>query len=108
MRPVNFTLTGSNTSNPIPLDYLISPFQVSIGVGPVTGTVSYTLQYTYDDVFASGYSAGSGNWFTNSLMSGLTAAGDTIMNAGPVRAIRIANVGSGSLVVNIVQAGTGA
>lgn len=107
MRPVLLNLSGSNTSAPIPLDYLISPFQVAIGVGPVTGTVSYTLQYTYDDVFASTYVAGSGQWFTYSLMSGLTVAGDTVINAAPVRAIRIANVGTGSLIANIVQAGTG-
>lgn len=107
MRPVHVTLTGTGNTNPIPLDYLISPFQIAVGVAPVSGTVAYTLQYTYDDVFAPGYDPSTGAWFTWSLMSGLTAAADTVLNAAPVRAIRLVNVGSGTLTANIVQAGTG-
>jgi len=105
MRPITVTVSGTSTSNPIPLDYLISPFQVAIGVGNVVGSVSYKLQYTYDDVLAPGYVAASGNWFDNSLMTGKTAAFDTVINGAPVRAVRFDNVGSGSFVAHIVQAG---
>jgi len=107
MRPYAVTISGSVTGAPLPLDYMIAPFQISISVGNVTGTIAATLQYTYDDVFDPAYVAGSGNWFTSSLMSGITAAGDMVINAAPVRAVRFVNVGTGSFIGRVIQAGTG-
>ncbi|MFA5898605.1 MAG: hypothetical protein WC829_05775 [Hyphomicrobium sp.] len=105
MQQVTETVSGTTTgTTPIPLDYLIAPFQVSVGVGSVVGTVSYTLQYTYDDVFAPGYNPATGNWFNSATMVTKAAAFDTALVA-PVRAIRFTNVGSGSFVAEIIQAG---
>src|SRR5262245_43742687 len=96
------TVVGAVNGSPVVLDYLIAPFQVSVGVSVVSGSVNYTLQYTYDDPFAA---AGITNWFSHSLMTGLTAAGDAVINGGPVMAIRINNAGPGTLPARIIQAG---
>lgn len=104
MRQITQTISGSVTGPPVPLDYLISPFSVSIGVGNVTGTVLYKMQYTYDEVFDLAYNPATGNWFDSTAMTGKAAAFDTTLIA-PVRAIRFVNVGSGSFIAQIIQAG---
>ncbi len=52
MRPVVYTLSdasgGAKTSSVYPPDNYVSPFNVAISV-VVTGTVNYTVQYTFDD-----------------------------------------------------------
>jgi len=105
MQPISVRVAGSVTSNPIPLDYITTPFQVAIGVGNVVGAVSYKMQYTYDEVLALGYNpaAASSTWFDSALMTGKTAPFDTVLNGAPVRAIRFVNVGAGSFVANILQ-----
>jgi hypothetical protein len=101
MQPVTVTVAGAGNSSPVVLDYLIAPFQVSVGV-TVTGAVAYTLQYTYDDPQASG---GITNWFDSPLMLAETAAADTVLNGGPVTAVRLVNADTGTIVGRIVQAG---
>ena len=51
MRPVVYTVTGTGVSNVYPPDHYVSPFNVALSV-LVSGTSNYTVQYTFDDVFA--------------------------------------------------------
>lgn len=102
MKPVNVTVVGVADSAAIPLDIYIAPFQVSVGVVVASGAVSYSLQYTYDDPWGSG---GITNWFTHPLMSTLTAAGDAVINGGPVTAVRLTNNDTGTIAARIIQAG---
>ena len=101
MRPVTVTVAGAGNSTPVVLDYLIAPFQVSVGV-TVSGSVLYKLQYTYDDPFAEG---GIVNWTDNVLMTGKTTASDAVVNAGPVTAVRLVNADTGTITARVVQAG---
>jgi hypothetical protein len=79
---------------------------VGLGV-TVTGTSNYTVQYTFDNVFASNYSPASGNWVNHPSLTGLTASADSNI-AYPVRGIRIiANSGAGSARLTVIQAGGG-
>lgn len=105
MRDIQVSVSGTSTGSPIPLDYIQNPFQVSLSVGNVVGTIAATLQYTYDRVFDSTYDPSTGNWYTHPLMSGITAAGDCVINAGPVRAVRFNNVGTGSFTARVLQSG---
>ena len=50
MRPQVISKTGTGTSAWIPMDYKQNPFNVGIGV-VVSGTVTYTVQHTFDDIF---------------------------------------------------------
>lgn len=105
MRPVIFTLSGgAGTSNPCPLDQYISPFNVALGV-TVTGTVNYTVQYTFDNVFAAGYTPASGNWVDHPSLTAQTGTKDSNI-AYPVSAVRLVqNSGAGTTRLVILQAG---
>lgn len=105
MRPVNLTVTGVGTSNVFPVDTYVAPTNMGLAV-IVTGTITYKVQYTFDNVYAAGYSptAGSSNWFDHPTLVGSASANSNI--AYPVTGIRLATTaGSGSATLTIVQAG---
>jgi len=110
MRPVVYTLSdasaGVQTSSVYPPDNYVSPFNVALNV-VVTGIVSYTIQYTFDDVFAKGYAPASGNWTNHPSMTAQTATKDSNI-AYPVTGVRVQLLsGSGSIVFTAIQAGGG-
>lgn len=105
MRPAVFTVTGVGSSNPYPVDTYISPSNMGLAV-IVSGTITYKVQYTFDDVFAAGYSPASGNWFDHPTLTGSTSANSNV--AYPVTALRLTTTaGSGSATLTIIQAGGG-
>lgn len=110
MRPVVYTLSdasgGAKYSNVYPPDNYVSPFNVAISV-VVTGTVNYTVQYTFDDVFASTYDPATGTWTDHPSLTGQTATKDSNI-AYPVTGVRIKlNSGNGSVKSTFIQAGGG-
>jgi hypothetical protein len=108
MRPIVQTLSdasgGALYSNPIPLDHFVSPFNTSLSV-QVTGTVDYTVQYTFDDVQAATYTPASGNWIAHpNLTAKLTTLDSNL--AYPATAVRVVlNSGGGSIRFTVIQAG---
>lgn len=106
MRPVVFTVTGTDASGVYPPDHYVSPFNVALSV-LVSGTVNYTVQYTFDDVFAKGYDPSTGNWVDHPSLTGQTTTKDSNI-AYPVRGVRIkANSGAGTATLTAIQAGGG-
>lgn len=106
MRPKTYTITGVGTSGVYMPDHYVSPFNVALGV-LVTGTVTYTVQYTFDDVLQSGYNPASGNWVDHPSLTAQTATKDSNI-AYPVRGIRlVVSAGSGTARLTIIQAGGG-
>lgn len=110
MRPVVYTLSdassGAKYSGVYPVDHYISPFNLSLGV-LVTGTANYTVQYTFDDVFASDYDPATGNWTDHVSLTAQTTTKDSNI-AYPVRGVRLKlNSGTGSARLTIIQAGGG-
>jgi hypothetical protein len=108
MRPVVFTLIDASAAaifSPVcPVDHYVSPFNIALNV-QVTGTVNYTVQYTFDNVFAANYVASSGNWTDHATLTSQTATKDSNI-AYPVRGIRLKqSSGSGTTVLTIIQAG---
>jgi hypothetical protein len=106
MQRQSLTLTATTAQRVVPIDTNKCP--VNIGVAAiVTGTASYTLQHTFDDVFATGFTATGATWF-NSTATNMVAA--TSNQSGsylyPVTALTL-TVGSGAGSVNfvVVQAG---
>jgi hypothetical protein len=115
MRPITFTITGGNgtqtVSNVAPMDHYVSPANIALNV-VVTGTITYTVQYTFDDVFAKGYdpTAASSNWNNHpTLVTQVITANSNI--SYPVTGIRIispaspASTGTAKLI--IIQGGGG-
>lgn len=104
MRRTEIALASIASSAPIVVDRDRNPVNIAFGVD-ITGTVNYTVEHTFDDIFAVGFSAGAAKWFPHPTVAGATADADGTY-AFPVMAIRITiNSGAGSLRFMVLQAG---
>ncbi len=108
MRP--FTLTtsdasgGAKSSLPGPLDIYLNPFNVSLDA-KVTGTVSYDIQYTEDNVWASTFDVATAKWTSLLGLDDATADGQATLTSA-VTAVRILqNSGTGSVSLRVTQSG---
>lgn len=104
MRAITKSVTGVGTTTPIPLDNYISPFNVGFGV-VVSGTATYTVQHSFDNPFAAGYTAAGATWFDHPDVAAETTNADGNY-AFPVAAIRVnLTSGSGTATITATQAG---
>lgn len=102
MRPQSVTVTGVATSAWIPLDTKQTPFNVGLGVVINSGTATYTVQHTFNNVLAGE---------TATAFDNATLAGDTTNQDGnyafPVAAVRLnVTVSSGGTVTLHVLQGS--
>lgn len=103
-QPISRTVGSQAASTPILLNHQgPNPFSVTL-LATVTGTLTYTVQFTLDDVFAPNYNPATGVWNT---VTGMGAQTTTVAAAlsSPVTAVRI-NVSaytSGSVVLTAMQ-----
>ena len=101
MRSIVISTTGTGSSNVAPLDTYCNPFNIGMGV-VVSGTVNYTIQHTFDDVFNPAITP---VWFSHPTLASLAVNADGNY-AFPVRAIKIlVNSGTGTAKATIIQAG---
>lgn len=106
MRPVTYSITGTGVSGVYPPDHYVSPFNIALGV-LVSGTVTYTVQYTFDDVFAANFNPSTANWVDHPSLTAQSATKDSNI-AYPVRGIRLnVTAGTGTTRLTIIQAGGG-
>jgi hypothetical protein len=91
MRPQVITQTGTGTTAWIPVDYKQSPFAIGLGVVINSGTATYTVEHTFDDIFDSTVTATA---FPHPTVAAQTTNKDGNY-AFPVRAIRL-NVTAGT------------
>lgn len=91
--------TGVGSSPALVMNTNTTPFNVGFGV-VATGTVTYTVQHTFDDP-ASGFST----WFSHPTISAETTNQDGNY-AFPVTGIKVlVTAGDGTATMNLVQAG---
>lgn len=103
MPNISYTVTGAGTSPVYACDNFVAPFNVGYGT-TISATATYSLQFTFDDVQAEGFSAGSATWFTVSGTSGSTAVSGSFTI--PCRGIRLnVSASTGSVTVYLQQAG---
>ena len=104
MRQATVTQVGAGVSAVIPLDYLQVPFNVGVDVD-VTGTVNYTIQVTFDDVFASGFDPATAVWYSIDIAAMVAATADQMgRTETPCRGMRINQAsGSGSTRLRVTQ-----
>jgi uncharacterized PurR-regulated membrane protein YhhQ (DUF165 family) len=105
-RPVRVTVGAVAASNVIPLNNLSgSPFNVGLFADlSAGGSATYSVEYTYNDVFADSFTAAGATWTAVSGMSGAIADSSGSLTA-PVVAVRL-NVtvwASGTVTLTIVQ-----
>jgi hypothetical protein len=108
MRPIRVTVGALGASAPIPLDTYRGPFNVGVGVAVAAGsTLTYTVEHTFDDIYAPTFNAATAVWYSNTGLSAKTAS-DNGNYAFPVMAVRL-NVTaytSGSATMTVLQAGS--
>ena len=106
--PVNtISKTGTGSSSIYAVDYFKNP--VNIGIQAVlTGTATYTVEYTLDDVLDPAFVASSATWNgATADLTGANASKNGLLTI-PCRGIRLTIAsGSGSVVATICQAGIG-
>jgi hypothetical protein len=96
------TTSGTSASSVAPLCHFVGRFNVSVNT-VVTGSATYTLQFTADDPFAATFTPASANWKSHPLMTDATT-GDIVEFTAPVRAVRInQTVGAGSVRATVIQ-----
>jgi len=110
MQPITRTTSdataGAVYSTIVALDTWTSPFSIALSVR-VTGTVNYTVQYTFDNIMFNNWTPASGNWVDHPSLTSKTGTLDSNI-AYPVTAVRIVqNSGNGSTVLTVIQAGGG-
>jgi hypothetical protein len=91
--------TGTGSSSALVMNTNISPFNVGFGV-IATGTVTYTVQHTFDDP-AVGFSV----WYSHPTIAAKTDNQDGNY-AFPVTGIKVlVTAGDGTATLNLIQAG---
>lgn len=114
--PIVFQVVGAVTSPWVTMNPMgFSPMNISVGVDVVSGPVSYTVQYTYDD--PNNLQQGQTTPLALSLLTPTALGGpSTPITATtpadgtftfPLMALRVVNTGTGTLRVRILQAGVG-
>ena len=101
MRQQIVAQTGVGSSATIPMNLDSTPFNVGFGV-KVTGTVTYTVQHSFDPVWDT---AGVTTWYNHPTIASLSANADGNY-AFPVSAIKIVvTAGTGTAQLTVIQAG---
>ena len=99
MRVQTVSKTGVGSSSALVMNTNISPFNVGFGV-VVTGTVTYSVQHTFDDP-----AVGFTTWFSHPTVANQTANADGNY-AFPVTGIKVlVTAGTGTATMNLVEAG---
>ena len=99
MKVQTVSQTGVGSSDALVMNTNISPFNVGFGV-VVTGTVTYTVQHTFDDP-----AVGFTTWFSHPTVAAQTGNDDGNY-AFPVTGIKVlVTSGDGTATMNLVQAG---
>ena len=106
MRPIRVTVTGVGNSVPIPLDRYAVPQNTGLVV-VVTGTVDYTVQHTFDDVFDENFNPATANWIDHPVLQNLTVTQDSNYAFPPEATRIVVNSGTGTVVFTVIQASGG-
>lgn len=92
MRTVKITHTGVGATDPVVVDYIGAPSEISWAVNTKGLPATYSIQYTFDDVFNTPLA--SIHWFDDINGVNLTISKNNAIKM-PVRAVRL-NVTSGA------------
>ena len=87
---------------PFIVDVNQNPVNIGFGCSIVTAGSTYTVQHTFDDVFASDYDPTTGTWFDHATVAAETTAqyGDYAI---PIRALRLYAITAGATKISLWQ-----
>lgn len=99
MRVQTVSKTGSGSSSPVVINTNVTPVNIGFAV-VVSGTVNYSIQFSYDDP-----AVGFTTWFDDVTITSKTGNEDGSINF-PISAIKVlVNSGTGTVTLNVIQAG---
>ena len=104
MRPVRVTVTGIAVSPPIVLDHSQSPGTVAIGV-IISATATYTVEHTFDDVFAPAFTPGTATWLPHSTLAAKTTNADGNYAYAPIACRLNVSASTGTVTMTVVTEG---
>ena len=104
MRPVRVTVTGIGVSLPIVLEHSTSPATVAIGV-IISATATYTVEHTFDDVFAAGFTPAGATWLPHSTLAAKSTSADGNYAYPPISCRLNVSASTGSVTMTVVTAG---
>lgn len=104
MRRMVVSQTGAGSSDLCVMNLHTSPFNVGIGCKITAGSPTYSIQHTFDDVFAPDFNPATATWYDHPTMTALVANTDGNY-AFPVTAIKLVLAGAGSVQATVIQAG---
>jgi hypothetical protein len=106
-RPMRVTAAAAGATSPFILNQAgPSPFNVGIGCAISAGaSLIYSVEYTFDDVFAPNYNPATGVWTALTAITAATTTKDGNI-AYPVMAVRlnVTSYTSGSVTMTVIQA----
>lgn len=99
MRRITETVSGVGATPTLPMDSRAQNFNVGFGC-EVTGTVTYSVQHTFDDIYNPAITP---VWFNHAFVVAQTANMDGNY-AFPIAAMRlVVSSGTGSVTINILS-----
>jgi len=106
-RPNRVTVGAVGSSSVIPLNTYANPFNLGIGCDVSTGgSLTYTVEHTFDDVQKETFNPSSAKWFSQTSLTTQTA-GKVGSYVFPVTAVRLTVTAwtSGSVTMTVIQSG---
>ncbi len=106
--PAYLTASNGADSSAWVANVHVTPLNIGLGAVVVSGTPTYTVQHTFDNVLpATGnFDPSTVTWFDHASMASVVAVNRDGNYAFPVRAIRIrVTAGTGTVRLAVIQAG---
>lgn len=108
MRQVTITKSASGATDPVILDYMLTPANTLLAVEFGAASATAQVEYTPDNPYSSDGNSynSSANWFIHPVLVGLTANGVDQLSV-PARAVRLNLTAytSGTVTLQVVEAG---
>ena len=91
MRRTELLLTADGATSVYPVNHYASNIQIGLAID-VIGSGSFTVQVTYDDVFAKGFDPSTAKWFDHPTLAAEAADVEGVQNT-PCTGIRMTGTG---------------
>ena len=105
-RPVYLQASDTSASTVHRPNWHVTPFNIGLGAVVVSGTPTYRVEHTFDDVYADGFSPATAAWFSHASLVSVVNANADGNYAFPIQGIRLRVIaGTGDVRLTILQAG---
>lgn len=105
-QPAYLTASDTSSSTLYVPNLHVTPFNIGLGAIVVSGTPTYTVEHTFDNIFASDFSPATATWFPHASLANIVNQNRDGNYAFPIQALRIRVAASTGIVrLVVLQAG---